>query len=718
MDEQKQKKVSDIAQREEEILMFWREREIFKKSLEKESPKGEYVFYDGPPFATGLPHHGHILPSSIKDAIPRYRTMRGYHVTRTWGWDCHGLPLENLIEKKLGLATKKDIEELGIEKFNQACADTVLEYASDWKKIIPRLGRWADMENDYKTMDATYTESVWWVFAELNRKGLVYEGFKSMHLCPRCGTTLSNFEVNQGYKDIKDIAVTVKLPLLDEGGNPTDTSLLVWTTTPWTLPGNMAAAVHREHDYVEALVEGEKVIFAKERLDVLQELHGRELEFQILKHIKGSELVGKLYKPPFDYYKDRDIEGRENAWRIYHADYVTLDSGTGAVHIAPAYGEEDMVLAQKEGIPVVHHVDQSGHFMSHVTDLAGKAVKPKDDEKTKVLHTDADVEVLKLLKERGTLFAKENIVHSYPHCWRCETPLLNYATSSWFVRVTEIRDQLVFENKKIGWVPEHIGSARFGNWLEGARDWAVSRQRYWGAPLPVWRNKKANTYQVFGSLEDLKTHVPKSGNQYFLMRHGEARSNAQGVSSTKRDAHNPLTEKGISEVQSRISDLKEWGIDLIVASPFMRTCMSAELVADALAISRTDIVFDERLGEIQLGVLDGVTMEEYHAFLCEGAWGDCAPEKGESWNDVKRRAGEVLYELEKKYTGKRVLIVAHNSPLRMLSAVAKGETLGTTFDHDDDGKRFLNAEVRKLTFVPVPHNRNFELHILFAAAAA
>jgi len=713
MSEKEEKKTSDIAQREEAILAFWEREGIFEKTLQKASPKGEYVFYDGPPFATGLPHHGHILAGTIKDTIPRYRTMQGYHVKRKWGWDCHGLPLENLIEKKLGLATKRDIETLGVEKFNQACADTVMEYADDWKRVIPRLGRWADMEDDYKTMDSSYTESVWWVFAELNRKGLVYEGFKSMHLCPRCGTTLSNFEVNLGYKDIKDIAVTVKLSLLDEEGNVTDTSLLVWTTTPWTLPGNMAAAVHKDHVYVKVESGKERVVVAKEQLEGVL----GALEYEIVEEFKGSELVGKSYVPPFEYYTQKEktpgiaVQGSfEKAWKIYHADYVTLDSGTGAVHLAPAYGEEDMVLAQKEGVPVVHHVDGEGHFMAHITDLAGRAVKPKDDEKNKVLHTDSDVEVLKMLKERGRLFAKENIVHSYPHCWRCETPLLNYATSSWFVCVTDIKDNLVSENNKIGWVPEHIGSARFGNWLEGARDWAVSRQRYWGAPLPVWKNKKANTYKVLGSLSEMKEYMPKSGNEYLLMRHGEAESNAKGVSSTTLAAHNPLTEQGKLQVAEAVRALKEQGVDVIVASPFERTRMTAELIAETLGLSKNEIVLDERLGEVQFGVLDGATMSEYHDFLGNDAgWGARAPEGGESWNDVKRRAGACLYDIDARFKNKKILIVAHNSPLRMLYAVAKGEALDAMFDHDDEGKRFENAEMRALSFAPIPHNRNYEL---------
>lgn len=702
---------SEVALREEEVLKFWEQNEIFNKSVEKKAPNGDFVFYDGPPFATGLPHYGHILAGTIKDAIPRFWTMNGYRVRRKWGWDCHGLPLENLIEKKLGLATKRDIEEYGVKNFNEAARDVVMEYADDWKRIIPRMGRWADMDDDYKTMDSTYTESVWWVFSELNKKGLVYEGFKSMHLCPRCGTTLSNFEVNLGYKDIKDIAVTVKLPLLDDAGNKTDTSLLVWTTTPWTLPGNMAAAVHKDIDYVKVSVTTEEatenVILAKERLEQL----GAD-EYKILEEMKGSELVGKSYEPPFSFFKDQEFEGKENAWKIYHADYVELgDEGTGAVHLAPAYGEEDMELAKEKGVPIVHHVDEGGHFMDFVEGFNCELVKPKDDDEAEISHLDTDIEVVKALKENGKLFRKENITHSYPHCWRCDTPLLNYATTSWFVKVTDIKDKLVAENKKVHWVPEHIGASRFGKWLEGARDWAVSRQRYWGAPLPVWRNPVTKEYKVFGSLAELQEHAPKSGNKYFLMRHGEAESNVAGHASTSINTKNSLTSKGVEESKKSASKLKTKDIDIIISSPFDRAKQTAELVAEEMGISPSEIFYDSRIGELQLGSMDGIAVSEYHDFLHSGEeWSEQKPEGGESWLDVKRRVGEFFYSLEAEYKDKKVLIVAHNSPLRMMEKVVSGESLsGTPFDHDDEGSIFANSEVRELKFTPMPHNYNYEL---------
>jgi len=697
---------SEVALREEEVLAFWKENDIFNKSLEKDSPNGDFVFYDGPPFATGLPHYGHILAGTIKDAIPRFWTMNGYSVKRRWGWDCHGLPLENLIEKKLGLATKRDIEELGIQKFNEAARDAVLEYADDWKRIIPRMGRWVDMENDYKTMDSTYTESVWNVFSELNKKGLVYEGFKNMHLCPRCGTTLSNFEVNQGYKDIKDIAVTVKLQLVDEP----DTSLLVWTTTPWTLPGNVAAAVHKDIEYAKVQVETdegeERVILAKERLAQL----GTE-EYEVLETFKGDKLIGKSYTPPFDYWQNQEFENKENAWKIYHADYVEIgDEGTGAVHLAPAYGEEDMELAKEHGVPIVHHVNTDGHFMDFVTDFAGQLVKPKDDD-SGVTHLDADIEVVKKLKELEKLFKKENITHSYPHCWRCDTPLLNYATTSWFVKVTDISDKLVTENKKVHWVPEHIGRARFGKWLENARDWAISRQRYWGAPLPIWRNPETKEYKIFGSLKEMQEYVPKSGNRYFVMRHAEAESNLSRMICTDVEKHDQLTEKGKKQLEENIADLKEKNIDVVFVSPFHRTKDTAEIVRVALGLTEEQVIVDDRIKEIQVdGVLQGKSWDEHSALYSsfEEQFTKETTGENETRADVQRRVGEFLYEIEKNYQGKNVLIVGHVSSTYALACVAVGANVGQAVQIKKDFW-LKNAEARELTFVPYPYNDNYVL---------
>lgn len=480
---------SPTALREEQTLKFWQEKGIFKKSLEKESPKGNFVFFDGPPFATGSPHYGHILAGTMKDVIPRFKTMQGFHVPRRWGWDCHGLPIENMIEKELNLNSKKDIEEYGIEKFTEAARASVLRYDDEWKEIIPRTGRWVDMDNAYLTMDTTYTESIWWSFKTLYDKKHIYRGFKSMHLCPRCETTLSNFEVAQGYKDIVDISVYAKFELVDEPG----TFVIAWTTTPWTLPGNVALAVSAETGYVKAKKDNAYYIVAKP----LAEKALKE-NYEIVVEMKGKDLVGKSYKPLFPYYQFIDLPNKENGWKIYAADFVTTEDGTGVVHIAPGYGEDDYQLSLKEKLPFIQHVGVDGHFKKEVTDLAGHVAKPKDD------HQKGDVEIIKHLAKQGTLFAKEKITHAYPHCWRCDTPLLNYASSSWFVRVTELKDKLVVENNKVHWVPEEIGEGRFGKWLEGARDWAISRTRYWGAPIPVWACTQCENIEVIGSIEELE----------------------------------------------------------------------------------------------------------------------------------------------------------------------------------------------------------------------
>lgn len=705
---------SEVALREEEIQAFWQREDIFNKSMERPAgaePKGEYIFYDGPPFATGLPHYGHILAGTIKDAIPRFWTMNGFRVKRNWGWDCHGLPLENLIEKKLGLANKKDIEEFGVKNFNEEARGAVLEYADDWKEIVPRLGRFVDMENDYKTMDSTYTESVWWVFKQLHEKGLVYEGYKAMHLCPRCGTTLSNFEVNLGYQDVKDIAVTVKMPLLDDEGKTTDTSILIWTTTPWTLPGNMAVAVNKDFEYVKVRVslgsESELIVLAKGRLAQLG-----DLAYEVVAEMKGSDLVGLSYQPPFDYLQKQNIKDAETAWKIYHADYVELgEEGTGAVHIAPAYGEEDMNLAKEHNIPIVHHVDYEGRFMPFVTEFAGQLVKPKDDDATGVSHLDADIKVLKHLQEQGKIFKKENITHSYPHCWRDGTPLLNYGTTSWFVKVTDIKDKLVEANNKVKWVPDHVGANRFGNWLEGARDWAISRQRYWGAPLPIWRNKKSGEIKVIGSLEELKTFIPKSGNKYLITRHAESKLNTQNTLNVKDGVENGVTEKGREQIKDLTEKLKSEKIDFIYYSPLQRTKETAEEIAKNLDLDHGVLMEDVRLLEMGFGEFEGRTVDEYHAFFATGIDRlTKRPEGGENWLDVKKRVGELLYELEQKHQDQNILFVSHNGTLQMIQAVANGDDMEVTANHIEDNSYDLqNAELRTLAFSPLPHNDNYEL---------
>ncbi|MBU1090124.1 class I tRNA ligase family protein, partial [Patescibacteria group bacterium] len=716
---------------EEEVLAFWEKEKIFEKSLAQDSPAGEFKFFDGPPFATGLPHYGHILQGVIKDLIPRYKTMRGYRVPRIWGWDCHGLPVENLIEKDLGLKSKQEIEEFGIAKFNEKCRESVLKFAGEWQKTVKRMGRWIDMENAYKTMDLEFMNSVWWVFGELWKKGLIYEGLKPMHVCPRCETPLSNFEVGLNYRDVTDLSAMVKFELEDEPG----TYLLAWTTTPWTLPGNVALAVNPKVEYVKVKAFGKKadddfyVILSKERYEEVFEKcekdpfyfafnpfmkkieEGESTRYdETPKVIKGKDLIGKTYKPLFDYYPDlvngdskdshevipgmyfitfntensapifenkklrdacaeafREVAEKNNykiyelavmpdhvhlvveieeggeslpktlqqlkgissykikplieltyhlggrltgdaksngrstsndklasksknddeftvslletkfhekdgrsfsklwrkgydkkfiyskdeyakisdyirqnpvkkklppqnyawlktfddsnqpvkspkqkpstAFRIVAADFVTTDEGTGIVHIAPAFGEDDYELAKKENLPIIQNVSLDGKFTDEVADFAGMEVKPKDDP------TKTDRKIVEFLGDK--IFASENYRHSYPFCWRCESPLLNYATSSWFVAVEKIKKDLLAGNEKINWVPSHIKNGRFGKWLEGARDWAISRNRFWGAPLPIWRCEKCGKMKCVSSRDELEklANEPRTKNQ-------------------------------------------------------------------------------------------------------------------------------------------------------------------------------------------------------------
>ncbi|MBI2459887.1 MAG: isoleucine--tRNA ligase [Parcubacteria group bacterium] len=491
---------------EEAVLNFWDKAEIFRKSVENPpaggAPRGNYVFYDGPPFATGTPHYGHIVASVMKDVMPRYWTMKGYRVERKWGWDCHGLPIENIVEKEMGFKNKKDIEKMGVAEFNEKCRSKVLGYVEDWEKIIRRLGRWADMKNAYKTMDLDFMESVWWVFKELYNKGLIYQGYRSMHICPRCETTLSQQEIAEGYKMVKDLSATVKFEIANPSEldanltNGEKVYVLAWTTTPWTLIGNVALAVGEKIDYVFAKAHtGEYYIIA---LKQARKLANRFP--QVLRNFKSKDLVGKKYKPLFNYYaNDENLKNRENGWKIYaaDADFVNTDEGTGVVHIAPAFGENDMNLGKEHNLPFIQHVNMDGTIKSEAKEFAGLNVKPIDDtQKT-------DVEIIKYLAKNKLLFAKEKYEHSYPHCWRCETPLINYATTSWFVAVTKVKDRALELAQKVNWFPAHIKEGRFGNWLAGARDWSISRQRFWASVMPIWQCACGET-KVFGSAAELE----------------------------------------------------------------------------------------------------------------------------------------------------------------------------------------------------------------------
>jgi len=445
---------------ETEILDFWNKSKIFQKSLENRKKAEKFIFYDGPPFANGLPHYGHILAMTIKDTVTRFKTMEGYLVPRRGGWDTHGLPVEFELEKELGISGKPEIEKYGVEKFNQKAKESVFKYRAEWEKTIERMGRWIDWKNAYTTMDRNYMESVWWVFSELYKKGFVYQGYKSLPYCPRCGTPLSNFETNQGYKDnIEDPSVYIKFRILDS--ELKNSFLLAWTTTPWTLPGNTALAINTSIKYVLIKNNDQHLILAKDRLSVI------DGEYDIVREIDGQELIGKTYEPLYDFSKE--IKENKKIYQIFPADFVSTKDGTGIIHVAPAFGEDDLSLAQKEGIALVQTVDSLGNIKSD-KNLPGEGKFVKD----------ADFDIMADLEKRHLLYKRETIRHTYPFCWRCETPLLYYAMNTWFVKVSEIRDKLTKNNEKIHWVPKHIKEGRFGKWLAEARDWSISRNRYWG----------------------------------------------------------------------------------------------------------------------------------------------------------------------------------------------------------------------------------------------
>ncbi|PCI76140.1 isoleucine--tRNA ligase [Candidatus Aerophobetes bacterium] len=481
-----------------DILKFWEDHQIFAQSLQARKDGPLFSFYDGPPFATGLPHYGHLLAGTIKDVIPRYKAMKGFYVPRRFGWDCHGLPVENEIEKAKALGGVNSIEKFGIAQFNEECRGIVQRYTSEWKQTVERLGRWVDFDKTYKTMDLNYMESVWWVFSELHKKGLIYEGYKVMPFSAKLGTPISNFEANLNYRDVDDPSLIIAVPLKDQ---EEPTFLLIWTTTPWTLPSNMAVIVNEDFVYakVKHFDSSKYYIVSKARVTA----YFKEGEYEIVDTFKGSKLEYVNYEPLFDYFVDTASPG---AFRVLCDDFVGEEEGTGIVHAAPAFGEADFFVCTRENIELVCPVDQNGKFTDEIPEYAGQFVK------------DTDKDVIKRLKAKGLVFDHKQIRHRYPFCWRSDTPLIYKVVSTYFVSVEKIKNLLIEANKEINWVPEHIKFGRFGKWLENARDWAISRNRYWGTPMPIWKNSDGE-WLVIGSVEELKKKVGKKQKIEDIHRH-------------------------------------------------------------------------------------------------------------------------------------------------------------------------------------------------------
>ena len=481
---------NSFAKMEQKVQESWKKNNIIKKNLDMNKGKKYFMFYDGPPTANGMPHVGHVETRAMKDIIPRYKVMKGYYVPRKAGWDTHGLPVELEIEKKLGISGKEQIEEYGVEKFVKECKDSVFQYVSAWEEMTDKVGYWVDLENPYVTYHNEYIESVWWALKELWNKDLLYEGHKVMPYCPRCGTALSSHEVAQGYKDVKDLTCVAKFKVEEGQGFDKDTYILAWTTTPWTLPSNLALCLNKSYTYV--LVKAnigtdeepkyENYILAKDLLESVL----KETPYEVEKEFKGENLLGTKYEQLMPFAK---VEGK--AFVVIHGDYVNLEDGTGIVHIAPAYGEDDSLVSKQNGIAFVNLVDKSGKFVPEVKPWAGRFVR------------DCNEDICKWLAEENKLFSKEKHLHSYPHCWRCDTPLLYYPKESWFVKMSSLRDELVANNNKVHWYPDTIRTGRFGKFLENVIDWGISRDRYWGTPLPVWKCECGHT-ECIGSIEELK----------------------------------------------------------------------------------------------------------------------------------------------------------------------------------------------------------------------
>jgi isoleucyl-tRNA synthetase len=674
------------ALREEAILAFWKERGIFEKTVAKNKGEKEFVFFEGPPTANAKPALHHLEARAFKDVIPRYKTMQGFYVPRRAGWDTHGLPVELQIEKSLGLTNKKDIETYGIAAFNKACKDSVFTYIKDWEVFTDRIGYWVDKGSAYYTFNPSYMEALWGIIGKVNDRGLLYKDYRVLPWCARCGTTLATHELAQGYMDIKDLTVYAKFPI--KGFE--NAYFVAWTTTPWTLPGNVALAVGADIDYVEAKVGDEILVVAKDRLSVIGQ------EYEIVAEHKGGEMVGMEYTALYDVPTLKS----EHSYKVYAADFVTTTDGTGIVHIAPMYGADDFALATKANLPKAHTVGEDGKFVVDIDFLRGRFVK--DEE--------VAVDIIKDLAHRGLLFKKEKYEHSYPHCWRCKTPLIYYARDSWYIRMSELREDLITANNTINWEPDHIQQGRFGEWLREVKDWAISRERYWGTPLPIWQSEDGERI-VVDSVATLKKYAKKSGNEYYVMRHGQTDHNVALTWNCDISKPDPLTELGHTQIEDAAREF-DTDVDVIIASPFTRTQETARLFAQAKKWN-IEVQTDDRLREWNVGARhDGEPLEAF--FAARNASPDRYRYKdvdGESYIDVIKRAGAFLYDIEQKYAGKKIMIVTHGGVARALELVARGVDFTTLFETTREYTNFTNAEIRHVDFAPLPHNDEYELDL-------
>lgn len=685
--------------KEEQILEFWEKNKIFEKSITQRRKKKPFVFFEGPPSANGKPGIHHAISRSFKDLICRYKTMRGFLVERKGGWDTHGLPIEIQTEKELGFTQKQDIENYGIDKFNKKAQEIVWQYKDEWERFTKRIGFWLDINNPYITYNNNYIESLWWILKQIWERKLLYKDYKVVHYCPRCGTALSSHEVAQGYDDVTELSVYVKFRIPDysfanKGKGETGARyFLAWTTTPWTLPGNVALAVGAEIDYVEIKVDNNFYVLAKERLGIMKE------QYVVVKNHKGKDLAGTRYEPLFRSVADAEVENIQNAFQVYTAEFVNTQDGTGIVHTAVMYGEEDFKLGEKVGLPKFHTVDENGRFKKEVKEFAGQYVK------------DANKDIIQFLNKNNSLYKEEAITHAYPFCWRCKTPLLYYAKSTWFIKMTKVKKDLMGNNKKINWVPAHLKDGRFGEWLKEIKDWALSRERYWGTPLPVWQCGECGHLEMVGALKEL--HEKRYfKNNFFLLRHGQADHNVKGLVGPRDEMsgqESKLTAKGIRQVVKAAKILKKYHIDVIVASDIYRIRQTAKIVSEEIG---KPIMFCEELRELNLGSHQTITEKEYHSlFGSEVEWFTKKIDPAaENHTDLKKRMWSFIQKTNRDYNGKNILVISHGDPLWILESMSKNLSNSESLKYHK--KYYIkNGELRKMSLFNYPYNQEGEVDV-------
>jgi len=673
----------DFNKVERDIQNFWKDHDIFNKSLEKTRKGKRFVFWEGPPTANGMPHTGHFLTRIYKDFYGRYKTMRGFMVVRKAGWDTHGLPVEIEVEKELGFNNKKQVEEYGIAKFNRRARESVWKYTKEWEDLTRKMGFWLDLDHPYVTYQTNYMESVWSILKTIWDKELLYQAHKIVPFCVRCGTPLSAHEVSQGYKLVTDQSVYLKFKIKDQD----NTFILAWTTTPWTLPGNVALAVGAEIDYVTVEQNGENYIVAR---DLVEKIFGTTDYSLSTTHYRGSELVGLEYEPLFDVPELKS----EKSYKVYDADFVTTTDGTGVVHTAVMYGEDDYVLGTKLDLPKFHTVNEQGHFIDSLGDgLAGKYVKSKGTEDL----------IIEKLKEKNYLLKTEAYEHEYPFCWRCSTPLLYYAKTAWFIRTSAINKELLANNATVNWIPEHVKDGRFGQWLKEGRDWTLSRERYWGTPLPIWECGQCDHKTIIGSVKELEKQSLGPKNTYYVMRHGETtrNENVQKIINSRLETDTyHLTDEGRDGVKHSLELLKLHDIDAIYASPFLRTKETAEIAGQVL---HHKVEIDDRL------------VESGHSPELEGKSEVDYPDTDknlESPQSIRTRLSDFMMDLESKHRNKNILIVTHAHPMSFLQAIAHGYSEVEVNNPDIFPYHIPSlAEISKLEWRKIPRNEYGELDL-------